>query len=127
MDLLKQTTHSSRDFVFHVLLAGLLILSPRIWAQDPPRFQPPRPPPMDQDFEDPAEDELENGDAPNRAVVPPATVGSPQPAAPPVTDFRPAQPVPSAADQSKVKFKVVDGEFYEKGKKRGRTSKNTRQ
>jgi hypothetical protein len=37
-------------------------------------------------------------------------------------DFHPA----AAADANKVKFRVVDGEYYEKGKKRGRTPMNQR-
>jgi hypothetical protein len=87
-------------------------------AQDPPRFSPPRPPSLDQDFDDPSEDELENGDSPNRAQVPP-----PSSVPPPVVNGNNTPPPSngSASGQSKLKFELADGEYYEKGKKRGRS------
>ena len=116
--------------MFFVIACAMihLSLSARAWAQDPPRFQPPRPPPMDQDFEDPAEDELENSDAPSRAqAIPPPSTGVPISPPPPVTEFRPQQPPPTGTiDSAKLKFKVVEGQFYEKGQKRGRTPQGSR-
>lgn len=96
-------------------------------AQDPPRFSPPRPPPLDQDFEDPIEDDIENGDMPAHAQTPP-------PAPPPSADGNNGYaPPPSMGSMSggnsngtKLKFQIADGEFYQKGKKRGRTPQNKR-
>jgi hypothetical protein len=88
-------------------------------AQDPPRFSPPRPPALDQDFEDPAEDELENGDSPNRAQVPPPS-SVPPPVVPANNDNHPPQGG-GVNGAPKLKFELADGEYYEKGKKRGRS------
>lgn len=115
------------------LLIGLLLvlgLSPHALAQDPPRFQPPRPPALDQDFEDSGEDDFD-GDQPTRAP-PPAVSGTsglnapaPAPVAP-SADLKPSTSLNNGAEQNKLRFKVVDGAFYEKGKRRGRAPLNKR-
>src|SRR5665213_1393128 len=110
---------------FRTTVLILLCFSRVAWAQDPPRFSPPKPPPLDQDFDDPNDEE--EGDSPTRAGVPAPPSGTSSstaaPTPPPSTDFHSAAAAP---DANKVKFKVVEGEYYEKGKKRGRTPINKR-
>jgi hypothetical protein len=109
-----------------ILLAGLS--AGRIArAQD---FQPPRPPPLDPatDFEDMEEDMMEMGDEDYR---PPGTnpqgnnngspnnnYGAPPPPPPPI-DHASGSAFGNAAHANKV-FQIVEGEFWEKGKKRSR-------
>lgn len=96
-------------------------------AQDVPRFQPPRPPPLEQEFEDPSDEDFDVGDQPNR--IPPPPPGGQNPAggaAPaPVIDYKPSSA--SKVEPGKVRFQIVEGAFYEKGKPRGRAPLNKRQ
>jgi hypothetical protein len=93
-------------------------------AQDAPRFQPPHPP--EQEFEDPSDDDFDVGDQPNRPPPPPPGGQTPVPATPPVTDFKPPT-TPAKTEPTKVRFQIVDGAFYEKGKRRGRAPINKKQ
>src|SRR5262245_1828074 len=105
-----------------ILAFSLSIVGRGVCAQYPPRFQPPKPPPIDpdQEFDDPGDD-FEVGERSVPAVgqtPPPNTQGQlPPPPSPPVNDFRPVTPNPS---DGKVRFKIVENAFYEKGKPRGR-------
>lgn len=92
------------------------------------RFQPPRPPPLDPatDFDDMDEDTMEMGDDGMRPPPPPPTppsYGGPTP------EFNPPS-IPTnrggysaRSGDGKIHFQVVEGEFLEKGKKRGRGQK----
>jgi hypothetical protein len=109
-----------------IVILVMAMVAAKARAQDPPRGAPPpkAPPPLEQDFEDPDDEEdapVKGG--PGAAVPPPAPASNAGQAAP-VTDFRP--PSAAASGPAKLKFQVVDGEFYEKGKKRGRTPQNKR-
>jgi hypothetical protein len=107
-----------------ILTLGLLTAPALSHAQnaEPPRFQPPRPPSMDQEFEE-AEDE-DVIDQPGKAPPPPPMPGgSLTPAESPAIDLRAFGAKSPSADPSKLHFKVVEGAFYEKGKPRGRTQK----
>lgn len=99
-----------------------LVLHPRaLHAQEDFRFQPPRPPPLDVDFDD--EDEEEMGDDFSRiptapAVVNPGGNNRVEPPPPPPTggsDFG-----SSSVSAGKFRFRLVDGDYWEKGKKRAR-------
>lgn len=99
-----------------ILLTGMT--SARLaHAQD---FQPPRPPPLDPatDFEDMEEDMIEMGDEGYR---PPGALpqnNAPPPSPPPI-DRASGSAFGNAAHANKV-FQIVEGEFWEKGKKRSR-------
>jgi hypothetical protein len=108
-----------------ILLAGLTA-GRLARAQD---FQPPRPPPLDPatDFEDMEEDMMEMGDEGYRPPGTPPPGGTNNGSsnnnyAPP-----PPQPVEHAsgsafgnATRANKVFQIVEGEFWEKGKKRSR-------
>lgn len=109
----------------------LLFGGPIALAQvPPPKFQPPTRP-LDADFDDPVEEELD-GDPARMGMpsVPPPNFnhGQPPPAPPPNNDFHPIGGSGGGigaggggpAGNGKVRFQIVDGEFYEKGKPRGR-------
>lgn len=105
-----------------IVLLGCALFKPHFSnAQD---FQPPRPPPLDPatDFEDMEEDMMEMGDEGFRPPPPPQT-GTPAP--PPPQDFRPPANGSSFGGPGNAKkiFKIVDGEYWEKGKKRTRGTK----
>ena len=99
-----------------------LLMAFQVSAQDGPRFQPARPPPLDSDFDDPIEEEpdIMPPPMPNPNLmpgVPMPPVNSQTPSAPPATtEFRPS----GDGGNSKIRFEVLDGEFFEKGKPRGR-------
>ena len=101
-----------------VMLLGCAVTQARLaHAQD---FQPPRPPPLDPatDFEDMEEDMMEMGDEGYRPPQPPPPPVNLPPTPPPDTH---ANGAAFGANASKNKvFRVVEGEFYEKGKKRTR-------
>lgn len=106
-----------------LFLSLSLFLGPAAKAQD---FVPPRPPPVDptSDFEEMEEDMLEMGD---EGFRPPPAPGTPPPnsTAPPI-DIRPSGGGATGTafgQNSKLKFQLVDGEYWEKGKKRGRGKK----
>lgn len=90
------------------------------------RFQPPKPPPLDTatDFDDLEDEEMvEVGDEGFRPPTPPQNNSF----QPPPPDFRPP---PARANggrgsglSGKVRFELIEGEFYERGKKRGRGQK----
>lgn len=97
------------------------------------RFQPPRPPPLDPatDFDDMDEDMMEMGDEGARPPPPPP-IPSTNPGGP--SDFNPSTSNTyspnnrggghgSRLGNGKVRFEIVEGEFLEKGKKRGRGDK----
>lgn len=93
------------------------------WAQEDVKFAPPRPPPMDpeEEFEELEEEAMEMGDGSYRPPPPPP------PSSPPPQNIQPRGRGSQAFGQSgsgKLKFHVVEDEFYEKGKKRGRGKKN---
>jgi hypothetical protein len=102
----------------------------RMPAQDAgsSRFQPPRPPALDNDaFDD--DDELDLGDDVGggyRPPPPPAPPGGAAGAAPgsPGDSGRPTQPPlytqSTFTSAKKFQFKIVEGEYWEKGKKRQR-------
>lgn len=115
----------NKSMKFSITLMTLLIVSqisaPTL-AQDGPRFQPARPPPLDNDFDDPIEEEF---DAPPPPMpqpnlmpgVPMPQVNSQTPSSPPATsEFRPS----NGNGNSKLRFEIVEGEYFEKGKPRGR-------
>jgi hypothetical protein len=117
--------HFSRRLLIVILLAGLTAIRVAR-AQD---FQPPRPPPLDPatDFEDMEEDMMEMGDEGYRPPGPPPAgannngssnnnYGVPPP---PPTDHASGSAFGHASNANKV-FQIVEGEFWEKGKKRSR-------
>ncbi len=131
------------DWTYHRLKSWLLVFA-LIWpasqlcgpraaqAQEPPgaRFQPPPPPPMGigDDLEDDEIEELE-GDMPIRPQMP--SLG--MPGQPPPGGERPPPPAPSfrgtptsfmkiGNNANGIRFQIVDGEYYEKGKRRGRVT-----
>lgn len=81
----------------------------------------PRPPvPDNGDFDDSTDDDFELGDQPNRMNPPPPPV--PPPANGSNGDFQPSTPFTTRKDNGKLHFKIVEGEFWEKGKRRGRAT-----
>jgi hypothetical protein len=116
-----------------LILTVLAPLGFQAVAQD---FQPPRPPPMDPnaDFDDMDQELMEMGDEGfNPPPPPPPTGGAPNSGGPPPMGspggagfdrFGGGTPVGGGnfgqATAAKLKFKVVEGEFWEKGKKRTR-------
>ncbi len=106
-----------------IVLLGCCALSHSrlVHAQE---FQPPRPPPLDPatDFEDMEEDMMEMGDEGYKPPAPPPNGNNVQPPPPPPMDTHQSAngaAFGTAASKNKI-FKIVDGEFYEKGKKRTR-------
>lgn len=101
-------------------------------------FQPPRPPPMDSNVEmDEPDDEepMEIGDEPLRpGQLPPApgALGAPPEFRPPGTaapvNFGGSGGYGASASNSdgKIRFQVVEGEFWQKGKKRERGNRRSR-
>ena len=90
------------------------------------RFQPPTPPPLDTatDFEDMDEDSMETGDEGFRPPPLPQNNSFQPPPPSSMPDFRPSMPRGGTSTLSgKVRFEVVDGHFFETGKKRGRGQK----
>lgn len=98
-------------------------------AQDDYRFAPPPPPPLDP----PEYDELEDEEFDDGFVPPPPPVIAPVPMnnvppppsqpPPPPADFRSSNNAYMSSGPGKFRFQVVEGEFYQKGKKRGRGKK----
>jgi hypothetical protein len=101
------------------LLLLLVFCGRMLWAQDPPRFSPPKPPPLDSDFDDPDTDDADMPKAPPPSMPPPTSVQ------PPPAQFG-NDTHPSVSQPEKFHFQTVEGEFYEKGKKRGRAPVNKR-
>jgi hypothetical protein len=120
----------------HFLISILLLGGLRAHAQEaPPAFQPPRPPPIEPgaDFDDMEDDLMEMGDDGFRPPPPPPPPGSASSAG-----TQTVQPTPGFdrsnmggaptgggnfggnSGQAKLKFKIVEGEYWEKGKKRSR-------
>lgn len=105
----------------------LALTAGKVWAQAD--FQPPKPPPLDPatDFEEMEEDMMEMGDEGFRPPPPPPPPGAGLPVAPP--ELRPqingggGGGSNFGANNSKVRFQLVDGEYWEKGKKRTRGKK----
>lgn len=90
------------------------------------KFQPPPPPPLDGgiDYDELDDDGFENGDdgfRPPPPPLPPGTQvgGPPPPPPPPPQDIR-NQNAAYVSQPGKFRFRVVDGEYWEKGKKRSR-------
>ena len=107
-----------------ILFLGLGLTGRELRAEDMSRFQPPRPPPLDSDAFDPDEDDaMELGEEGFRPPPPPpppggaATGGGFNPPPSSVAPMNLNGPITSA---KKFRFKLVEGEFYEKGKKRSR-------
>jgi len=109
---------------FKVLnLIFLSLFLPAVAAQE---FVPPAPPPLDPatDFEDMEEDMMEMGDEGFRPPPPPPPPPPQNTQGPPPPDNRPAATGTAFGNQNaKVKFKLVEGEYWEKGKKRTRGKK----
>ena len=89
------------------------------------KFQPPPPPPLDglNDYDELDDDGFENGDEGFRPPPPPlppgAQGGAPTPPPPPPpTDLRNSNS--DISQPGKFRFKIVDGEYWEKGQKRSR-------
>ena len=112
-----------------VLLCLILITRFSAFAQPEMKFQPPPPPPLD-DYEELDDDGYEAGDdgfrppppppLPPGATNPGANGGSNMPnPPPPPPDFR-ASNAAYVSAPGKFRFRLVDGEFWEKGKKRSR-------
>ena len=86
------------------------------------------PPPMDQgDFDDAGDDDFDLGDQPNRInQIPPAstqtTQNQPPPPPPPTYEFHGPSNFESGDKEGKLHFKIVEGQFWEKGKRRGRAT-----
>ena len=76
------------------------------------------------DFEDATEEDLENGRANGQPPGQPPSAGTVPPSA---NDFKQTSPANGKVDNSKMHFKVVDGEYWEKGKRRPRRSDNPKQ
>lgn len=123
--------------MLHLLIFFLLHGAPDVHAQaDPPggyRFTPPRPPPLDSEEDDDEDEDFEMGDEGHAGVPPNANgmPGMPPPGLPPpVADggsgFVGGSGGSAGGSTGKLKFKIVEGEFWEKGKKRqrGERSKN---
>lgn len=115
-------------FVYFLFLALSPLHAP---AQDSGsgdiRFQPPMPPPLNPatDFDDMDEDMMEIGDDGNFRPPPPPPIPQPPSGG---ADFSPpigGMPMDgrSALGKDKVRFEIVPGEYYERGKKRGRGEK----
>lgn len=105
-----------------ILILAMLFMASAGHAQE---FMPPKPPPLDpaNDFEEMEEDMMEPGDEGFRPPPPPP----PQPNNMPNANN---SPPPSSSgggnfgdSNAKVRFKIVEGEFLEKGKKRTRGKK----
>lgn len=128
-----------------VSLAGVVaifLFASSAQAQD---FQPPRPPPMDPnaDFDDMDEELMEMGDEGFRPPPPPPPAGQSGVGGPPnlgapggagFDRFNGGTPMGGAvgggnfgggATAPKLKFKIVEGEFWEKGKRRGRADRTS--
>jgi hypothetical protein len=93
-----------------------------VHAQAPP--PPPQPPGFDpsQEFEELDDDSLDMSNDPG-AFRPPNFNGTPPPASTqntPPPDTSPSDHTAFGQTTGKVRFQVVEGEFYEKGKKRTR-------
>lgn len=115
---------------FYTLLTVVYLSASSAWAQeaDAYKFAPP-PPPALEDYDEIEDDGFENGDDTFRPPPPPMPgqqVGGPAPGfgapgtppPPPPPDFRNSGSYIS--QPGKFRFKIVDGEFWEKGKKRSR-------
>lgn len=106
-------------------LMAFLLTAHLAHAQVPPP-PPPQPPGFDpsQEFEEIDDDSLEMNNDPG-AYRPPNFNGVPPPPAatqntPPPQDTSPSDHTAFGQTTGKVKFQLVEGEFYEKGKKRSR-------
>lgn len=121
--------------VSHFALLILSLVSIRsAWAQE--EFAPPPPPPLESELDDFDDDipEMEGdvGFAPPTPPPPAPPGGNPSPiqgSTAGVPGPPPAQPMDFRTSNNafigrgKFRFEIVDGEFYEKGKKRGRGKK----
>jgi hypothetical protein len=135
---LRQTLLLSASLL-STLLLGTGGAPPHAAAQEESRFQPPPPlPPPQMDMDDMGYDEIEELESEaNRPRIP--TFGAPAVAPAPAMPNPPPEPSPpppsfrgattsfsKSATSDNVHFKVVEGEFYQKGKRRGRASDTTR-
>lgn len=113
-------------FTLALLLTGL-----PAFAQE---FMPPKPPPLDpaNDFEEMEEDMMEPGDEGFRPPPPPPPQPNNMPNANNNNNLNNSSPPPPSSggagfgnggSAGKVRFQIVEGEFFEKGKKRSRGKK----
>lgn len=115
-----------------MLLAVMPPSLKRAHAQEPDggyRFEPPQPPPLDgPDLDEPDEDVMEMGDEGGYRPPPPPPPmpqtqegnGTANFTPPPQQDLRLPPAFSNSHTSGKLHFRVVDGEFWEKGKKRTR-------
>lgn len=117
----------------NLILRLALVLSAMVLPAAAQEFQPPRPPPMEPnvDFDDMDEELIEMGDEGFRPPPPPPPPGQSGAGGPPNLGA-PGGSAPIGgpvgggnfgAQTAKLKFKIVEGEFWEKGKKRGRADR----
>jgi len=114
-----------------LLLLGGAAFAQAQGADSPERFQPPPPPPMEMgdDLEDDEIEELE-GDMPMRPQMPVMGMPSlpsnntPPPPPPPNAGFRgqPTSFTKIGDNANAIRFQVLEGEFFQKGKRRGRAT-----
>jgi len=105
--------------VLLILFGGNLLAQPKPTPRRPAQSFPPRPP-VDNDFDDPV-DEDEGPEPPKMGGILPGmqlpkpgdTPGSP----PQTSEFRTS----TNPKDGKFRFHVVEGQYFEKGKPRGRT------
>lgn len=118
-----------------ILFSIFLLSAAKAFAEDPPAaFRPPQPPSIDPaaDFDDMEDDLMEMGDDGFRPPPPPpppggASSGGTNVPVTPGFDHgnAPSMPVGGGnfggnSGKAKIQFKLVDGEYWEKGKKRPR-------
>lgn len=121
-----------------MLLPILILVAGAPLRSQETNFQPPRPPPIDPgaDFDDMEEDLMEMGDEgfrPPPPPPPPAGSAGGSPGSPPNVGFDRGHSAGAvgggnfgSTPSAKLKFKVVEGEFWEKGKKRPRGKRSPR-
>ena len=117
-----------------LILHLALVTSATVWPAAAQEFIPPRPPPMEPnvDFDDMDEELIEMGDEGFRPPPPPPPPGQSGAGGPPNLGA-PGGGAPiggpvgggnfGGSQTAKLKFKIVEGEFWEKGKKRGRADR----
>lgn len=103
-----------------LILISMLTFAMTAKAQE---FVPPKPPPLDPttDFEEMDDDLIEMGDEGFRPPPPPPP--PPGPVSDMPRDMGGATGTAFGSTSGKLKFKIVEGQFWEKGKKRGRGPK----
>lgn len=131
---------------FRALILSMALATVTAFPAQAQDFQPPRPPPLDPnaDFDDMDEELMEMGDEGFRPPPPPPPAGQSGVGGPPnlgapgggagFDRFNGGTPMGGAmgggnfgggATAPKLKFKIVEGEFWEKGKKRGRADRTS--